>query len=190
MNSAVSAFAGTNSNRTRLPNNLRGRNGEHLIDSLGQNVPAPMSRAFVKEDVEIAERSGRRRLESGLPPGALNYLTAAGAECLRARLAALRAGSGADEAEISRLECILASATIVEPQVRPETVTFGALVTVRTLDGTLETYRVVGVDEVALESGNVSWVSALGKALLGAEVGQRLKVPGDENAVLTVVKIS
>ena len=149
-----------------------------------------MSRAFVKEDVEIAERSGRLRSESGLPPGALNYLTAAGAECLRARLAALRAGSGADEAEISRLERILASATIVEPQVQPETVTFGASVTVQAADGKLETYRVVGVDEVALESGNVSWVSALGKALLGAEVGQQVKVPGNENTILKIVKIS
>jgi transcription elongation GreA/GreB family factor len=148
-----------------------------------------MSRAFVKEDVEIAERSTRLRSESGLPPGALNYLTAAGAECLRARLAALRAGAEADEAEISRLECILTSATIVEPQVRPETVTFGALVTVQTLDGTLETYRIVGVDEVALEPGNVSWVSVLGKALLGAEPGQRVKV-SDDKTVLTVVKIS
>ncbi|HZJ17900.1 MAG TPA: GreA/GreB family elongation factor [Chthoniobacteraceae bacterium] len=149
-----------------------------------------MSRAFVKEDLEIVERSRRQRSESGLPPGALNYLTAAGAERLRARLAALREKPGAKEAEISRLEQMLASATIVEPQARPDTVTFGASVTVQLADGTQETYRIVGVDEVALEPANVSWVSALGKALLGAEPGQRVNVADDENTVLTVVKIS
>jgi transcription elongation factor GreB len=149
-----------------------------------------MSRAFVKEDVEIVERSRRQRSESGLPPGALNYLTTAGAETLRARLAALREKRKANEPEISRLEQTLASATIVEPQTRPDNVTFGTLVTVQLADETQETYRIVGVDEVTLESGNLSWVSALGKALLGAEVGQRVKFPGDENTVLTVVKIS
>ena len=149
-----------------------------------------MSRAFVKEDVEIAERSRRQRSASGLPPGALNYLTAAGADCLRVRLAALRAGPETDKAEISNLERTLASATIVEPQVRPETVTFGSSVTVQTAEGKVDTYRIVGVDEVTLDSDNLSWVSALAKALLGAEVGQRVKVPGDENTILTVMKIS
>ena len=149
-----------------------------------------MSRAFVKEDLEIVERSRRQRSESGLPPGALNYLTAAGADRLRAQLAALRAGSGAGEADISGLERILASATIVEPQERPETVTFGSSVAMETTEGKVDTYRIVGVDEVTLESGNLSWVSALGKALLGTEVGQRVKVPGDENEVWTVVQIS
>src|SRR4030095_12647551 len=95
-----------------------------------------------------------------------------------------------NEAEISRLEQMLASATIVEPQTRPDTVTFGAAVTVEIADGAQETYRIVGVDEVALEPGNVSWVSALGKTLLGAELGQRVKVADNENTVLTVVKIS
>ena len=149
-----------------------------------------MSRAFVKEDVEIAERSRRQRSESGLPPGALNYFTASGADCLRVQLARLRERPGANEAEISHLEQILASATIVEPQARPDTVTFGALVTVELSDGAQETYRIVGVEEVALESGTLSWVSPLAKALLGAEVGQRVKVPGDDNTILTVVKIS
>src|SRR5205814_5816772 len=37
-----------------------------------------MSRAFVKEDVDPPERSGRKRSASGLPPGATNYITARG----------------------------------------------------------------------------------------------------------------
>jgi hypothetical protein len=45
-----------------------------------------MSRAFVKEDVDLPERSGRKRSASGLPPGATNYITARGAKRLRDEL--------------------------------------------------------------------------------------------------------
>ena len=45
-----------------------------------------MSRAFVKEDVDPPERSGRKRSASGLPPGATNYITARGAKRLREEL--------------------------------------------------------------------------------------------------------
>ena len=45
-----------------------------------------MSRAFIKEDVDVYERPGQRRSQSGLPPGALNYMTPEGARRLRARL--------------------------------------------------------------------------------------------------------
>jgi hypothetical protein len=34
-----------------------------------------VSRAFIKEDVDLPERSGRKRSASGLPPGATNYIT-------------------------------------------------------------------------------------------------------------------
>ena len=148
-----------------------------------------MSRAFVKEDAEVAERSSRRRAESGLPPGALNYMTAAGAERFRARLAHLRGADQKDGAEIARLESVLASATVVEPRSHPESVTFGALVTVQLADGSVESYRIVGVDEAGLEPGLVSWVSPAGRALLGAEPGQRVTFPGEESIVRRVVKI-
>jgi transcription elongation GreA/GreB family factor len=148
-----------------------------------------MSRAFVKEDVEIAERSTRRRSASGLPPGALNYMTTGGAEQLRKRLAKLRAARTKDEAQILKLESVLASATIVEPQVRPEVVTFGAPVTVEDADGKRQTFRIVGVDEVELEPGSVSWISPIGRALLGMEPGQTVSFPGEEKTIRTVVKI-
>jgi len=35
---------------------------------------------FIKEDVDLPERSGRKRSASGLPPGATNYITARGAK--------------------------------------------------------------------------------------------------------------
>src|ERR1041385_3814764 len=71
-----------------------------------------MSRAFVKEDVDPPERSGRKRSASGLPPGAANYITARGAERLRGELNKLRA-SNADNERIIQLENVLASVHVV-----------------------------------------------------------------------------
>jgi transcription elongation factor GreB len=148
-----------------------------------------MSRAFVKEDTDLPERSGRTKSASGLPPGALNYITASGARRLRQRLAKLQGGAADDSPEISRLERILASVTVIQtPAVSPTGVAFGAKVTVRAADGELETCRIVGVDEVEFEDRSVSWISPLGKALLGAEVGERVRVEGDKRP-MTIVKI-
>jgi transcription elongation factor GreB len=148
-----------------------------------------MSRAFVKEDVEIPERSGRTRSASGLPPGALNYITARGEQRLRERLVELKAAAADHSEEIARLERVLASVTVIGiPADRPESVALGATVTVRAAGGELETYRVVGVDEVEFEAGAVSWISPLGKALLGAEVGDRVKIEADKRT-MTIAKI-
>src|SRR5215471_3292935 len=73
-----------------------------------------MSRAFVKEDVDPPERSGRKRSASGLPPGATNYITARGAKRLRDELKKLRAAGDSSE-HILELEQILASGHVVDP---------------------------------------------------------------------------
>ena len=56
-----------------------------------------MSRAVVKEGVNLPERSGRKRSASGLAPGATNYITARGAKRLRAELRKLRAANANSE---------------------------------------------------------------------------------------------
>ncbi|HEV7868660.1 MAG TPA: GreA/GreB family elongation factor [Chthoniobacteraceae bacterium] len=146
-----------------------------------------MSRAFVKEDVEVPERSTRRRSASGLPPGALNYLTTRGVEQLRQKIARLQS-AGEDEAAAAA-ERILDSATIIEPPaVAMEVVTLGATVTVLVDDGSEETFRIVGVDEVEFEESAVSWVSPIGRALLGAERGERVPMAGNGRTV-AVLKI-
>lgn len=146
-----------------------------------------MSRAFVKEDVEVPERSVRRRSASGLPPGALNFLTAHGAARLRKDADQRRAAG--DEESAGEIERILESATIVEPSTDiAESVTFGTKVTVEREDGTTEVYRIVGVDEIELEPGCVSWVSPIGRALLGAECGSRVALGGEGTAV-RIVKV-
>ena len=90
-----------------------------------------MSRAFIKEDVDLPERSGRKRSASGLPPGAINYITARGAKRLRDELQKLRAANTANE-RVTELEQILASVHVVDPPGAPSnSVTFGATATVK-----------------------------------------------------------
>src|SRR4026208_597759 len=104
-----------------------------------------MSRAFVKEDVDLPERSGRKRSASGLPPGATNYITARGAKRLRDELNKLRAANARRE-RLIELEQILASGAAADPpNARSNSVTFGATVTVKDKKGATETFTIVGV---------------------------------------------
>jgi transcription elongation GreA/GreB family factor len=146
-----------------------------------------MSRAFVKEDVDPPERSGRKRSASGLPPGATNYITARGAKGLREELQKLRAANAGSE-RIIELEHILASIHVVDPPDTPSnSVTFGATVTVKDKKGTTETFTIVGVDELDFERDAVSWISPIGKALLAADVGDWIALEDGRSA--KIVKI-
>lgn len=147
-----------------------------------------MSSAFVKEDIDVPERTPRWRSASGLPPGAMNLMTEEGARRLRLRLEELK-GSAAGDPEIAELEGLLESATIVKPPERPEEVVFGVSVTVQSAAGEVACYRIAGVDEVFLDAQNVSWVSAVGRALLGAKMGQRVSLGSEPQARWTVVRI-
>ena len=144
-----------------------------------------MSRAFIKEDVDPPERSGRKRSASGLPPGATNYITARGAKRLRDELQKLRATSSEG---IGELEHILASVHVVDPpDPASNSVSFGATVTLKDEKGLTETYTVVGVDELDLEPDAVSWISPIGKALLAADMGDSIGLADGRTA--KIVKI-
>src|ERR1044071_175695 len=146
-----------------------------------------MSRAFVKEDVDPPERSGRKRSASGLPPGATNYITARGAKHLRDELQRLRAVNANSE-RIAELEQILASTHAVDPpDQESNSVAFGATVTVKDRKGRIETYTIVGVDELDLEPHAVSWISPIGKALLAADMGDWVTLEDGRSA--KIVKI-
>ena len=135
-----------------------------------------MSRAFVKEDVDPPERSGRKRSASGLPPGATNYITVRGAKRLRDELNKLRAANAGNE-RIMELENILASIHVVDPpDAALNSVGFGATVTVQDEKGLTETYTIVGVEELDLEPDAVSWISPIGKALLAADMGHSVRL--------------
>ena len=146
-----------------------------------------MSRAFVKEDVDPPERSGRKRSASGLPPGASNYITARGATRLRDELRELRAANASDE-RLAELEGILASVHVVDsPETPSNSVTFGATVTVKDKNDRTEAFTIVGVDELYYEPDAVSWISAIGKALLAADMGDWIKLEDGRSA--NIVKI-
>ena len=147
-----------------------------------------MSRAFVKEDVDPPERSTRARSASGLPPGALNYITAAGAARVRAELQELRSSADRDNERIVELERVLASVTIVEAPDDPATLAFGAKVTVRDAAGELRSFRIVGVDEVRFYPDAVAWVSPNGKAILAANVGDRVTLAGEERVEIVAAE--
>jgi transcription elongation GreA/GreB family factor len=147
-----------------------------------------MSRAFIKEDVDPPERSGRKRSASGLPPGAINYITARGANRLRDELQKLRGSNAADE-RVIELEQILASVHVVDPpDPASNSVAFGATVTVKDGKGVTETYSVVGVDELDLEPDAVSWISPIGKALLAADMGHSIRLPDGRTAKIVKVE--
>ena len=146
-----------------------------------------MSRAFIKEDVDLPERSGRKRSASGLPPGATNYITARGAKRLRDELQKLRAAN-TNSQRAAELEQILASVHVVDPpDPASNSVSFGATVTVKDKKGRTETCTVVGVEELDLEPDAVSWISPIGKALLAADMGHWITL--EDGRTAKIVKI-
>ena len=147
-----------------------------------------MSKALTKEDVDPPERSGRVRSASGLPPGAANYITVAGAQRLRDELARLRRAPAGEGQRIDELERILASITVVElPNESDKSVSFGARVTLQDASHQLTTYRILGVDELDFDADAVSWISPTGRTLLAAKVGDRV-ILGDAGPA-TIVKV-
>ena len=146
-----------------------------------------MSRAFIKEDVDPPERSGRKRSASGLPPGATNYITGRGAKRLRDELNKLRAANARSD-RIIELEQILASGHVVDPPNAPSnSVAFGATVTVKDEEGATKTFTIVGLNELDFERDAVSWISPVGKALLAADMGDWIKLEDGRSA--KIVKI-
>lgn len=152
-----------------------------------------MSKAFTRESDDAPDMPVLPRPASALPPGAKNYLTSDGARRLRKELNHLvqeerpRLAASTDDAEIKRrlqlldqriyhLEQSLSSAVVVPPPAeRDDVVRFGATVTVRERSGAEESYRIVGVDEMDIDRGWVSWLSPIAKALLNARSGQRVR---------------
>jgi transcription elongation factor GreB len=72
----------------------------------------------------------------------------------------------------------LANAEVVDPARRGKTdqVFFGATVVYANGKGEERTITIVGVDEVQLDKGHVSWISPIAKALLKAEEGDLVKM--------------
>ncbi len=68
-------------------------------------------------------------------------------------------------------------AEIVDPlKIKSEKVQFGATVTIVDEDSKKKTYTIVGIDEVDTARSWISWISPIGRALLGKKVGDFINV--------------
>jgi transcription elongation factor GreA len=82
------------------------------------------------------------------------------------------------QAKIHLLKDKLARATIVDPSTVPQdVVNFGAIVTVRDLDGSdEEEFQLVGPGEEDYDSGKILLASPIGQGLLGKRVGDHAEI--------------
>jgi len=80
------------------------------------------------------------------------------------------------EARLRNLENLLAAAQVVAPQtIQSSKVTFGATVTLNTLDNQEEkTFQIVGKYETSVKDGKIPISSPLAKALIGKEEGDQI----------------
>ena len=87
---------------------------------------------------------------------------------------------GMMEARIKELEAIIKNHVLIEKRTERGVVGMGSTVRFTEEDAEEEAYRIVGPAEADPKAGRVSFESALGKALLGHRVGDRvvIKTPG------------
>ncbi|HEV7285753.1 MAG TPA: transcription elongation factor GreA [Kaistia sp.] len=148
-----------------------------------------MSRAFVKED--DADHG-----DDGLPERPIsphpNLVTWEGLAAIEAELARLAEAIAVARAEDDRMalaalgrdqrywEQRRISAEPIPPPDDPDTVQFGATVTILREDGRRQTYRIVGEDEADPNQGTVSHASPLAQAVLGKSVGDEVVIAGQD----------
>ena len=82
-----------------------------------------------------------------------------------------------------RMRYLMSCLNKIEPieigLIRADKVLFGATVTVEDEEGVAKTWRIYGEHEVDVDKGILSWISPLGRALMGKQVGDgvRFKAP-------------
>ena len=145
-----------------------------------------MSVAFRREgDDEHMEP----KFELPIPPGP-NWVTARGLRLTRERLDALEAvdagamdeDAGKKHKRVVRYWRTRLSTAELRPVPNGETVAFGCRVTYR-LNGREKTVALVGDDEADPAEGRISFSSPLARAMMGAEVGERVDFAGRDEAV-------
>ena len=83
---------------------------------------------------------------------------------------------GMMEARIRELEAIIKNHVLIENHNEPGVVGMGSTVHFTEEDAEGEAYRIVGSAEADPKAGRVSFESALGKALIGHRVGDRVEI--------------
>jgi transcription elongation GreA/GreB family factor len=162
-----------------------------------------MSRAFVNEDNTAADADQPvERLISEQP----NYVTASGLEHLQQRVAELQARHSeiaalhedndkqllADlERDLRYFNQRLQSAQVVAPAISKEKVQIGSWVTYVDEQNTKHRVHLVGEDQADATAGLINWASPLGRALMGAQLGDEVlwkRPAGDQDIEIVLIE--
>jgi transcription elongation GreA/GreB family factor len=162
-----------------------------------------MSRAFVNEDNAAADANQPvERLISEQP----NYVTAHGLLQLQNRvtelqtqhseLAALKVDN--DKQRLADIERDLRyfiqrlqSAQVVTPAISTDKVQIGSWVTYADEHGTEHRVQLVGEDQADAAAGLINWASPLGRALIGAQLGDEVlwkRPAGDQDIEIVLIE--
>lgn len=160
-----------------------------------------MSRAFVNEDNAAADASQPvERLVSNQP----NYVTARGLVLLQKQVRSLQVqhsaqtelGDTSDKQRVADLERDLRyytqrlqTAQVVTPALSTDKVQIGSWVTFADEDDKRQRVQLVGEDQANAGQGLINWGSPLGRALLGAQVGDEVlwKRPAGDQMIEVVL---
>ena len=95
------------------------------------------------------------------------------------------------EGRIQEIEAILLHAEVIEAQVNYDEVAIGAKVTFKVADDPPQSYTLVDSNDANPSEGNISYRSPVGSALVGHQVGDRVKVvlPNQEIIELEILNI-
>jgi transcription elongation factor GreA len=133
-----------------------------------ENYLTPEGLAKLKKELDYLENTQRKELADKL-----NYAISFGDLRENAAYHQAKEQQGFVEGRISELKTIINSARIVKP-VNADKVQIGSRVAVISCE-IREEYQVVGPDEVDVFSGKISYLSPLGKVLLGQVKGCRVR---------------
>lgn len=146
-----------------------------------------MSRAFVNEDQAAAQADPPVERQVSAQP---NYVTPAGLAQLQAKVAELQAqhneqSANGEQADKQRLADIerdlryfnqrLQSAQMVTPATSTRKVQIGGWVTFADEQSVEQRVQLVGEDQADAAHGLINWGSPLGRALLGAQLGDEVQ---------------
>lgn len=81
------------------------------------------------------------------------------------------------EARIKDLEGKVSRSEVIDPRdLSGEKVIFAATVSMADEDDKIVKYQIVGVDEVDVSAGKISYISPIGRALIGRKLGDEVEV--------------
>lgn len=162
-----------------------------------------MSRAFVNEDNAAADANQPvERLISEQP----NYVTAHGLQQLHHRVAQLQAqhseltalGEDNDKQRLADIERDLRyfnqrlhSAQVVTPAISTDKVQIGSWVTYADEHNAEHRVQLVGEDQADAAAGLINWASPLGRALVGAQLGDEVlwkRPAGDQHIEIVLIE--